>query len=277
MGIFGGPHLVRILGPLSINGAVIACPQCRDNGTGHGHTISATAKDGLATITCRNGHQFTANGLQARTVTHMPRRGRFELRLGDTTIGGIAARPGKAKPDAGAKPSRTLTPKGGGAGGGGGRSSGGGRGGLGLTGLLAAGLGTATAGLNTVSTLGRAVSDTTKLLNNGVGVVRDGTSMLAKAQVAGYHEAADARAEAAAALQREHDKEIGAAERAERAAERKHEKAVLGAQTRNAAAQRTHEAGMQAAQAPASPQAARRRALDRTGGSASTRAALRRG
>lgn len=158
VGIFGrgATHQVRILGPLLVDGKPIICPEkgCGHDGKGGGHVLTAAGEKGAATVTCgaNPAHRFAVPALTIAVVKAVPQSGRFELRADGLRLIGIAARPGKGQKTE--KPKMPLTralgaqqkppaPASG-------KSS---SGGPGLGAVLVAGLGTATAGLNTVSAL----------------------------------------------------------------------------------------------------------------------------
>ncbi|MFL5911250.1 MAG: hypothetical protein ACJ768_11840 [Gaiellaceae bacterium] len=185
MRLFGGPtHAVRILGPLTVNGQPLACPEkgCGDTGKAGGHTLTAEGEKGVATITCGANpqHQFRVPDITIVLVKALPRSGRFEHQQGDIKLQGIAARPGKGEktPTTGGKdralgqPTAPATPT---------RPASRGSSGPGLAGVVVAGLQTATAGLGAVSQIAgaagqgaRTLGEVAKAGSNGISLARDG-------------------------------------------------------------------------------------------------------
>ncbi|MET8704311.1 hypothetical protein ABZW10_36480 [Kitasatospora sp. NPDC004723] len=262
---------VKLYGPLAVDGALVACTTCGDPGqTGRGHVL----RRGSAEMRCgAKGHRFTHPGITGEAAAEVGRhpKGPFAVTVaegvtvtGSTTLAGVfggtagAGRERRGKMTGGiaaaqagaAEPAEGRRRRGGKQ-----KASGGGPG---LAGVLAAGLGTVNATVGVVGQGARTVSEVAKVANTTVSAVRDGTGMLAKAQVAAYHQQADARAAAEAAAKRQHESALQAAKLADKAADRDHQSALQAAQA-----------------ARTSPQAARRKAAGKAGGSASTRAALR--
>jgi hypothetical protein len=182
MRLFGGPtHVVRILGPLTVNGQPLACPEkgCGDTGKAGGHTLTAEGEKGVATITCGANpeHRFRVPDITIALVKALPRSGRFEHKQGDVRLQGIAARPGKGdkKPAAagkgralGQQPAPAKTPSRGSSG-------------PGLAGVVVAGLQTVTATVGTVGQIAgaagqgaRALGDVAKAGSNAISLARDG-------------------------------------------------------------------------------------------------------
>jgi hypothetical protein len=223
MGLFG-TQSVRILGPLTIDGKRLTCPVCDDDGQQIGHTITASGEKDLATVTCgaNGGHQFAFDGLTIASANKIPRKGRFELKLGGHTFAGIAARPSKGDKDKptskggsgsalakGSKPPALGSKAKGSAGGG-------------LGSVLVASLntvsalaGTATATVGAVGQIAgaagqgaRAVGEVAKVGNNAVSLARDGVGIAASNAAAhnalqmAQHQAAQEQA------QREHERSM---------------------------------------------------------------------
>jgi len=215
MGLFGS-SAVRILGQLTINGKVLVCPACEDDGKGIGHTLRPGAK-GTATVECGNdpGHQFAADGLTNKAIAQMPKRGPFELRLDGVTISGIAARPGKTPKDqapdkGGSALAKGATPPALGS-----KGKPGSTGGSTLGGVLIAGLntvsalaGTATATVGAVGQAAGAAASTAnaaaRVGTEGIGLARDSVKAGTTALQSAAEARKDDRRHAEAARVREH-------------------------------------------------------------------------